>query len=357
MNLLNLLSSPPCEKNGWPWTEEINSGSYQEGVNWPKISIVTPSFNQGEYIEETIRSILLQNYPNLEYFIIDGGSTDNTIEIIKKYEPWITYWVSEEDRGQTHAINKGVEKCSGEVFNWLNSDDYYTKGALQQVGECYANNAFHLLCCREYSFNSTTRFLSDPTKIYFNNLEKTLHTAYFNQPCCFFSFNVLKRCFPINEDLHYLMDADLFRRFLLHNGFGKVFESDFVTTNFRLHETSKTVSLNRMFHHDRLKLNSTLYQALGIPFSILKKINCDIEKGGALYDLRKIDQSKLADIVLDSIVHTHSSSLSKKDCLKLFRWAIYTFPRRNLKGYLFLFRRILIHPMLRTRILNRLKIA
>jgi glycosyltransferase involved in cell wall biosynthesis len=90
----------------------------------PKISILTPSYNQGQYIEQTIQSILSQNYPNLEYIVIDGGSTDNTVEILKKYDQHITYWVSEKDRGQSHAINKGIEKCTGVLFNWLNSDDY-----------------------------------------------------------------------------------------------------------------------------------------------------------------------------------------------------------------------------------------
>ena len=98
------------------------------GEAWPRISIVTPSFNQGQFIEETIRSILLQGYPNLEYIIIDGGSTDESVEIIKKYEPWLTYWVSEKDRGQAHAINKGLERCTGEILAYINSDDYYYPG-------------------------------------------------------------------------------------------------------------------------------------------------------------------------------------------------------------------------------------
>lgn len=94
-----------------------------------KISIVTPSFNQGEYLEETIDSVLSQKYPNLEYIIMDGGSKDNSVDIIKKYEKYLTYWESKPDRGQSHAINKGLKKCNGEIFNWLCSDDYLEPGA------------------------------------------------------------------------------------------------------------------------------------------------------------------------------------------------------------------------------------
>ena len=103
----------------------------------PRISIVTPSFNQGQFIEKTICSVLDQNYPNLEYVVIDGGSTDETVEIIKKYAKHLTYWVSEPDRGQSHAINKGLAHCTGDVFNFLNSDDYLEPGALFHVAEAW----------------------------------------------------------------------------------------------------------------------------------------------------------------------------------------------------------------------------
>ncbi|WP_341327605.1 glycosyltransferase family 2 protein [Methylotuvimicrobium sp. KM2] len=104
----------------------------------PKISIVTPSFNQGKYIEETIESVINQNYDNLEYIIIDGNSSDGTQDIIKKYDKYLSYWISEPDNGQYHAINKGFSKSSGEIMAWINSDDKYTPWALSVVAEIFS---------------------------------------------------------------------------------------------------------------------------------------------------------------------------------------------------------------------------
>lgn len=129
---LSELPPPPPGKTGWPWTEETERlpNTMPDGGEWPRISIVTPNYNYGQFIEETIRSVLLQGYPNLEYIVIDGGSTDDSVEIIKKYEPWLSYWVSEKDRGQANAINKGISIATGEWFNWLNSDDILLNNAL-----------------------------------------------------------------------------------------------------------------------------------------------------------------------------------------------------------------------------------
>jgi len=134
------LPPPPEGTTGWPWTVETPQSpqARSDGSPWPCVSIVTPSYNQGRFIEETIRSVLLQGYPNLEYIIIDGGSSDNSVEIIRKYERWLTYWTSERDRGQAHAINKGFEKSKGVIDAYLNSDDFYMPNALNYCVDSFS---------------------------------------------------------------------------------------------------------------------------------------------------------------------------------------------------------------------------
>src|SRR6185503_20481856 len=124
---LNDLPAPPPGCTGWPWSEEsvrVASPSF------PRITVTTPSFNQRSFLEATIRSVLLQGYPNLEYFVMDGGSTDGSVEIIKKYAPWIDYWVSEPDGGQSAAINRGLQMGTGKFAAWINSDDLLCKNAV-----------------------------------------------------------------------------------------------------------------------------------------------------------------------------------------------------------------------------------
>ncbi len=137
---LNELPLPSDFKTGWPWTVESHKPVLNQTTEYPSICIVTPSFNQGEFIEETIRSILLQGYPNLEYIIMDGGSTDNSVEIIKKYSPWLAYWVSAKDKGQAEAIYRGFEKSTSDIIGWVNSDDMLMPKALFGFGKYFVDH-------------------------------------------------------------------------------------------------------------------------------------------------------------------------------------------------------------------------
>src|ERR1051325_5733493 len=138
---LSNVPTPPADKAGWPWTEEtpVLAKRMADGRTWPRISVITPSYNQAQFLEQTIRSVLLQGYPNLEYIIIDGHSSDGSAEIIKRYEQHLAFWVSEPDRGQSHAINKGLTMATGQIMCWLNSDDYYLPGTLETVATALAD--------------------------------------------------------------------------------------------------------------------------------------------------------------------------------------------------------------------------
>ena len=126
------LPTPPAGKTGWPWDEESTPDSPRAG-NLPRVTIVTPSYNQAEFLEETLRSVLLQNYPNLEYIVMDGGSKDGSVDIIRKYEKHLSYWTSEKDGGASDAIARGFTRATGSILAYLNSDDPYLPGAISSV--------------------------------------------------------------------------------------------------------------------------------------------------------------------------------------------------------------------------------
>ena len=203
-------------KTGWPW-EPVAAASSTGGSleKLPTISIVVVSFNQAAYLEEAIRSLLLQDYPHLEIFVADGGSRDGSVEIIRRYEPWLAGWFSEPDRGQSDALNKGFKRVKGEILNWLCSDDLLQPGALHHVGEFFREhpNADVLAGGGRWQYDTS------PEKSHDCPVNESIFAALpirnlVFQPSCFFRGQVLQTAGPIREDLHYAMDWELWCRFL-----------------------------------------------------------------------------------------------------------------------------------------------
>lgn len=244
------LPAGPSGLTGWPWMEETPPLPERtpDGRPWPRISIVTPSFNQGQFIEETIRSVLLQGYPNLEYIIMDGGSTDGTVEIIRKYEPWLAYWVSEPDRGQSHAINKGMAMSTGEVCGWLCSDDLLLPGALVEVGQSFAEHADwawlagagDLLYADGVIVNQSSGIDDNLSLLQYWEFGSPGH--YVCQPSSFWRRALWDKVGGLNEQNHLAMDIELwlaFEEFALLHGIPSTLSVS------RMHPGSKTDSRRR----------------------------------------------------------------------------------------------------------------
>ena len=217
-----------------------------------KISIITPSFNQGEFLEETIQSVLNQEYPNLEYIVIDGGSSDASVDVIKKYDQSIDYWVSEPDEGQADAINKGFKRAAGDIITWLNSDDILKEGALKKVNE-YFNHlpaSTGLIHGEVELFGKGMQSSIDKSYADVNN-ERYLSGMAFSQPASFFKKEVLDKIGLLNANCHFGMDYDLFSRMSLACDFKKVPD---VFAGYRLHEDSKTISQSDQFINDWISI-------------------------------------------------------------------------------------------------------
>lgn len=182
-------------------------------MNYPKISIVTPSYNQGRFLETAICSVIGQEYPDLEHIIIDGESTDNSVEIIKKYEKNLTYWVSEKDNGQSDAINKGFAKAAGDIFAWLNSDDMYCPGVLHRIAKYWIEHPDCQILTGDGEFvdysGSKREYYIKAAPYSFKELLYSYGGKYLPQPSVFFSKKALRDAGGLDSGLHYIMDFDL----------------------------------------------------------------------------------------------------------------------------------------------------
>ena len=262
------LPPPPPGRTGWPWTEESAQlpEIMPDGTPWPKISIVTPSYNQGQFIEETIRSVLLQGYPNLEYMVIDGGSTDESVEIIKRYEPWLAYWVSEEDRGQSHAINKGFERATGEIIAWLNSDDTYEPESVQKIIRfltCHPNLGMVYGSIQVINQQSEVVRTITPPEFCRDAL---IRRNFIPQPSVFMSAEAIRKAGLLDENLNFAMDEDYWYRLSLEFNIERI---DDLIADFRLHCESKSMNERQAFIDEHLVVYDKLFQHPAIDQSLL----------------------------------------------------------------------------------------
>lgn len=228
----------------------------------PLISIVTPSFNQARFLEATIQSVLGQEYPRLEYMIVDGGSTDGSLEVIKKYAGRLAWWVSEKDQGQTDAINKGFARARGEIFAWLNSDDTYEPGALHAAADYLGTHPAVGLVYGDANFIDESgrvigRFAAAQTDL------RRLRRGYVHIPqqAAFFRGDLWRSLGPLDPSFYFAMDYDLWVRLA---GRSQIRYVQQTWANFRLHSAGKTLAADERCWPEMLRVH---YRDGGRPFA------------------------------------------------------------------------------------------
>lgn len=322
------LPEPPSNKKGWPWTQNSNQIENIDSAELPLISIVTPNYNQGEFIEETIRSILLQGYPKLEYIIIDGGSTDNSVEIIKKYEPYLNYWVSQKDNGQSDAINKGLKRCQGDYLAWMNADDCYLPDALLNIfvkkqGSLYDFIYGNTFCGKDLE----TKFFRDREETQNFELKKLLlafkgEKYVIPSQSVFVSKKLFQKVGLLREELFYCMDMDWFMRMSLEKPTTLRIDEPFCF--YRLHSQAKTgINTNNGNREEAINLAKKYLPYLSKKEQI--KLQKTIEYSNEFEAYRNQEKGKSLVNFLTTIIKYPKNSLSdtmylgmiKKELLKI----------------------------------------
>jgi glycosyltransferase involved in cell wall biosynthesis len=239
----------------------------------PRISLVTPTLNRAGTLGETIESVLRQDYGNLEYCVLDAGSQDDTVRILRKYESDPRFrWVSEPDGGQSDAINKGLALSTGELFNWINSDDYLEPGALKALAETYQRHPD-----ADIISGLTAEFRGSPPEIFKDirlavrsRPEATITVGVFCQPSTFWRTSVLRELDGVDPDLHYMMDWHLWSRYLARYGQRHVVRIDRRLAHYRHHAEAKTYLNSGQFYEEAAAIFHELLREAHAPASFFE---------------------------------------------------------------------------------------
>ena len=278
-----------------------------------KISIITPSYSQGQYIEETIISVIEQNFPDLEYIIIDGGSTDSSVEVIKKYAKDLTYWISEPDHGQSAAINKGFKKATGEIIGWINSDDLYMPETLKTVSHLFEKNPdVDLIYGDVINFHENGKEEYYSVKIF--NPKDFISMNTVHQPSVFWRRKLLNDIGPLDESLNYFMDYDLWMRVFFKYKTLKISQP---LSKFRIHQNSKTYNNPPEMYLEYRKVLSAFFNSFEEPklTDKLKTLDIYSNEMNKKYDFPKMDiplKKMLNSYIHQSAVQEYSWKNIKK---------------------------------------------
>lgn len=231
---------------------EIHHEQQAMPTHLPRITVVTPSYNQGQFIGDTIESVLSQGYPNLEYLVIDGGSEDQSVDVIRQFADRIDYWISEPDHGQSHAIQKGLLRATGEVFNWINSDDRLAPGALRTIGEAFTDHDAVAGTTTTFGPTGTRDYVSRNIDAWSIVAESLGTRARWHQPGIWLRTEQLREIGGLDESLHYRFDMDMLARYLTR--FPKVRYVNDTVAYFRIHPASKTSTAATAFRAEHYRV-------------------------------------------------------------------------------------------------------
>ena len=303
---------------------------------YPKISIITPSYNQGKFLEKTILSVINQKYPNIEYIIIDGNSTDNSVEIIKKHQAHLKYWISESDKGQSDAINKGLKIASGEIINWLNSDDYLEDGVLFKIANEFTKAPINILCGYA-NLCTPTQIIKKRTSALTQNYAQFIAQSHIMQPATFFRKNNFDEFTPVETNLHYMMDHYVWLQYLCKYGATHIKYVDYIVANILIHEDAKSYKHIHLFKKDRELIYGSLFKANQSPLKYPK---------GNTSHIKQLSFASISDsitnnykninfyLLTQSLFHRDAFGIRKGLNIKCLLYLLFYFPRHTLFHYL-----------------------